>query len=370
MFFFPCFIVATSCLEPYNPPAIKEVVDLLVVDGFLNASDSSVNVHLSKALAISEDGSPQPELHANVRVEEENGIVYPLAEAGEGNYFLKKMDVDLSRRYRLYITTQNEKVYSSDFIDLPSSPAIDSITWKPGVQDEGIGIYVNTHDPLNKTHYYQWTFEETWEYTSGNFSSYKIQNGVVVPQDQNIYRCWTSRPSTEIHIGTSNQLNEDVIRDFQLMFIPIGSEKLFRKFSIEVQQRALTKDAYDFWLQLKKTTESLGGLFDPLPSQVLGNLRSSGGDSEPVLGYFSGGQAVKKRIFISIVDLPRELRRLVPLFCPMDSIDVNSIASFPDMNLIASYGMPFIQGYFTSYEKNCVDCRDNGGDIVRPDFWE
>ena len=30
-----------SCIEPYNPPAIEEVVDLLVVDGFINASDNT-----------------------------------------------------------------------------------------------------------------------------------------------------------------------------------------------------------------------------------------------------------------------------------------------------------------------------------------
>jgi hypothetical protein len=38
---------------------------------------------------------------------------------------------------------------------------------------------------------------------------------------------------------------------------------------MEVQQRALTKEAYDFWLQLKKTTESLGSLFDPFLPKLL-----------------------------------------------------------------------------------------------------
>jgi hypothetical protein len=48
----------TQCVEPYAPPEIKEKVDLLVVDGFMNSTDSSVEVRLSKAIALSETGAP------------------------------------------------------------------------------------------------------------------------------------------------------------------------------------------------------------------------------------------------------------------------------------------------------------------------
>jgi hypothetical protein len=154
------------------------------------------------------------------------------------------------------------------------------------------------------------------------------------------------------------------------MFIPVRSQKITVKYSIKVQQRALTLEAYEFWTQLKKSTESLGGLFDPLPSQVLGNLHSADNSSEPVLGYFSGGQVDSKRIFIPARDIPRELRLPPIQLCPIDSIPIDQIRNYPDMLLIGSYGMPITEGYVTSSGRNCMDCRDDGGALTKPDFWE
>lgn len=364
------FAVVTSCIEPYNPPPITEIVDILVVDGFLNSTDSSAVVRLSKATALADSDGPPPERHAYVRIEDETGNFFPLEESGDGIYSLQKMNLNSLLKYRLVITTSGDEEYVSEFIELKISPPIDSITWRKSIQNESIALYVNTHDASNNTQYYQWTFEETWEYTAGYFSSFEIKGGAVVPQDEDIYRCWKTLPSTEIHVGTSVELQEDAIRNFQLMSIPIGSPKLFRKFSLEVQQRALTKEAYDFWLQLKKTTESLGGLFDPLPSQVIGNLTSLNDSSQPVLGYFSGGYVSKKRIFIGIADLPIELRSITPPFCPIDTIALDQVSTSPNMNIIGPYGYPFIQGYLSSPYSNCLDCRDGGGNTVRPDFWE
>jgi hypothetical protein len=358
-----------SCIEPYNPPAIKEIVDILVVDGFLNSTDSSAVVKLTRAIALSDTGEPAPELNAAVRIEDENGYFYPLVETGNGNYSIHKMNVDPSLKYRLAFTTSNSTQYASDFIELKISPPIDSITYRKDPRFESVGIYIYTHDASNPTKYYQWTYNETWEYTSGYFSSVRLQNGRVVPQDEDIYRCWKSQPSTEINISSSNDLREDVIRNFQLMAIPVGSSKLSRKFSLEVQQRALTKEAYDFWLQLKKTTESLGGLFDPLPSQVIGNLKNITDSGQPVLGYFSGGHVSKKRIFIKISDLPVDLRKIVPPYCPVDTIELAELPTYPDMNLIGPYGYP-VEGYLYSGYSGCMDCTEVGGIAVRPDFWE
>jgi len=142
------------------------------------------------------------------------------------------------------------------------------------------------------------------------------------------------------------------------------------KYSILVKQQSLTKEAYNFWTQLKKSTESLGGLFDPLPSQVLGNMYSENNSAEPVLGYFSGGQTSEKRIFIQFSDLPPDLKLVMPPNCPIDTIVNDDIRNYPNTFLIGSYGAPFPLGYIKSEGPNCMDCRDDGGVLQRPDFWE
>ena len=301
-------VALTACLEPYTPPEIKDDVNILVVDGFINTTDSSSKVYLSKAVPLSHNEAPRVVSNALVQVEEENGPSYILQELESGTYALTKMNLDPAKRYRLSVLTNNDTKYYSDFIDLVATPQIDSITWHPSQQQSGIDIFVNTHDDSGKSKYYRWTFEETWVYRSNYGATYKIVSGQVEPNPLDISSCYHSNPSTEIHVGSTVQLATDVIRNFPFVFIPVLSQKVSVKYSILVQQQSLTKEAYNFWTQLKKSTESLGGLFDPLPSQVLGNIYSENNSAEPVLGYFSGGQTSEKRIFIKFVDLPPDLR--------------------------------------------------------------
>lgn len=357
-----------SCIEPYNPPAIEEVVDLLVVDGFINASDNTAQVRLSKATALAEDGAGTVEQFATVAIEDDEGTSFPLVENEPGNYTLSDAPFSFSRKYQVVIVTQNNKNYYSDFIELTRTPAIDSVTWKSGIQHHGVDIFVNTHDDTDQTQYYQWTFEETWEYTSSYPAAFRIQNGVVVPIEESLYHCWSTAPSTQILVGSTTQLSANLIREARLLSIPIPSLRLSHKYSMLVKQRALSKEAYEFYSQLKKSTESLGGLFDPMPAQVLGNMHSDNPD-EPVLGYFSGGEITEKRIFIRIADLPRDLFELPRYSCFLDTVTVAEVANMSNIVLINSYGSPTILGYTTAAERNCMDCRDEGGVLTKPDFW-
>lgn len=363
-------IVVTGCLEPYNPPAIKDLVDILVVDGFINMTENTATVKLTQASAISDDSDIEKGVTgAVVHIEEEAaGDVYALNEISNGLYNLSNLNLSMGKKYRLSIQRSNNQQYYSEFINLTSCPPIDSISWKPSIQSAGININVNTHDDSGSTRYYQWTFEETWEYTSRFGAALILKNGIVGSNGLNISRCYISKPSTEIHIESSEGLSLDVIRDHRLIFIPARSQKVSNKYSILVEQRALTREAYDFWVQLKKTTESLGSLFDPLPSRVLGNLYSSTNPDQPALGYFSGGETSKQRIFIEIYDLPSELRLSPVVNCGVDSIPVLLINSYPDMFLIGTHGNP-PRVYLTASGKNCMDCRDDGGTLTRPEFW-
>jgi hypothetical protein len=368
----PVFLILlASCIEPYSPPEIEAIENILVVDGFINISDNTASVRLTQAAALSDGATSYPELNATVMVEDENGSTFFLTEQGDGNYYTSgTINLDITKKYRLHVTTGGQKQYFSDYIEVKATASIDSITWRPTDRRDGINIYVNSHDDNPENIYYQWTFQETWEYTAGNYSMYKLVDGEVELNTQNLYMCWLSKPSTEINIASTEHLSGNLVRDYQLVFIPKGAEKISRKYSILVEQRNLTKEAFDFWTQLKKTTENLGTLFDPLPSQVLGNLHSQTDSNEPVLGYFSGGSVSKKRIFIEIGDLPPDLRRSSPPPCAIEQIPNDQLSGSPDMLLIGTYGVPFVEGYTYSTGKNCMDCRDNGGVTSRPDYWD
>ena len=358
-----------ACVDPYQPPFTNEITNILVVDGFINASDQSATVKITRAVRLSDAKAPSPEKKAIVSIEEKGGAVTSLAENGNGIYSKKGIGLNSSKNYRLTITAADGKKYTSDFITLQQTPPIDGVRWE--TSPDGVNIYVNTHDPSGTKPFYRWNFEETWQYNSVFDSSVKLINGTVVVRsiDEQLFDCWKTVPSSDILVSSTVRLKETTIHDFPITFIPKGSQKLMKRYSVMVNQFSISKEAYDYWQQLRKTTTNLGGLFDPLPSQVTGNVHSESDPLESVLGFFSGGSVSSKRIFISLNDLPPALR--IPRSigdCGIDSVlDVRKVEGVAFL-LISPYGTPFPVGYLYS-SGGCVDCRKQGGTTTRPDFW-
>jgi hypothetical protein len=224
--------------------------------------------------------------------------------------------------------------------------------------------------------YYMWKYEETWEHTAALVSNYKLIDGVVFQRapDDLLYRCWTTEKSTRIMVGSTEKLSSEVISDYPLTFIMGGTIRLSHRYSLLVHQQSLTKEAYEFWSQLQKLSEGLGGLFDSQPYQLLGNVHGAV-NNEIVLGYFSGGAVTEKRIFVAYQELPAHLLRMRGrAIC--DERDIKAILNAdlpaaPNSQLlilpISPPGGPII-GY-TWADSYCLDCRLQGGVLVRPDFW-
>ena len=369
-------IALVSCVEPYEPTINDEVFDILVVDGYINTTDQSAKVKLSRAVPIDQVILPSNEDNATVLIEDDGGTTYNLYSSGQGVYIANDLGLDPSKKYRLHVYSSADEEYVSEYVNLNSSPPIDSLVWRP--DDDDISIYVNTHDPDANSHYYEWTYEETWEYNSSFISTYKIVDGIAYPRtfDEQIYTCWSTEASTKILVGTSERLSSDVISNFPITSIPGESSKLSRRYSIQVQQRVVSKEEFDFKKQLERTTESLGGLFDAMPSAVIGNMRSTNPNSTyPVLGYFSGGGVSKQRIFIDFYDLPNEILAIPrPPLCTEDNdinvIPVADVATTTDLLIypIFSQSANAIVAY-SSASRRCVDCTVSGGTTKRPDFW-
>src|SRR5437868_11979399 len=75
----------------------------------------------------------------------------------------------------------------------------------------------------------------------------------------NITDCWQSDTSNTVVLGSSAKLTQNVIFNQPIISIASSSEKVRAKYSIQVKQYALSEDAYNFYVNLKKNTEQLGG---------------------------------------------------------------------------------------------------------------
>lgn len=371
-----CLIIllATGCVEPYAPEVIQAPNSYLVVNGFINANGTTT-IKLQRTQNLDDNTPPPPENGAIVMIEAEDGEQFGMVQPESGKYITAPLTLDPQKKYRLFIRTRAGKEYASEFVEIKQTPEIDEVTWKP-VDDE-LRIYVSSHDPNNNTWYYRWEYETTWQFRSAFYTPIIYENGDVRfrdDRDPQIYICWKSENSTTIELGTSKKLTSDVINDYNLVKIPSNSEKISHRYSILVKQFALTREEYDYLQILKKNSENIGTLFDPLPSQLTGNIKSLSNPNEPVIGYVGATTEQTMRIFIDLRELPRGWK-LYNAECTLEEFklkdrsikDVFGNGVFLPVEPI--YGSrPDPDGY-TYAPAYCVDCRERGTN-VKPDFWK
>lgn len=372
----PLFLVIFSnCIEPYQPPTSSNNPNYLVIDATANSNEGSASVNLLRTTTLTSLENPARETGAFVSIQNDKGESWKLNASENGLYSTTGINFTSENKYRLYIKTINNKEYQSDFTSVKITPEIDSVNWV--IEGDELKINVNTHDLSGKSRYYKWNCVETYEYVSKYASSYIIENGMVYsrPTEKFIDKCWKTNLLNQILIGNTNRLSEDRVNNFNLKVILSNDIRISKKYSLLVHQISITEQAYTYWLNVKKTTESLGGLFDPLPAQVIGNIYSISDPNEPVIGYFSAGSLATKRIFIDASKLPRGFFNYIGSFCPIDTLELELIPKItnPDVLIAPVYfpgGPPVLRGYSTS-SPHCIDCRILGGGVVtKPDFWQ
>jgi hypothetical protein len=361
-------LLLPACVEPYQPAILNAPPSYLVVDGFING-DGITTIHLSRTYEVGARTSAPQESKATLFLEAEAGPRFALRETSKGTYASDKLTLEPGKRYRLRISTLPGQQYVSDFVPNLATPPLDSVSWRGA--DELVTIRVDTHDPKNATRYYRWEYEETWEIKpllvadQEYVRSSRTIRYVWMPYPM---LCWRTANSADLKLANTTKLTQDVVDNFTLLTIPSTSDRLFRKYSILVKQYALSKEEYAYWDLLRKNTENIGTLFDPLPSQLSGNVHCTTDEAQPVLGYVGAHTVQQRRIFISRDDIPRAWRYKTgyeSCYPPDTIIKSQAITTFNSGLFVP---VTELAGSYTFSTPDCVDCRLRGS-AVKPDFW-
>ncbi|MDQ8052080.1 MAG: DUF4249 domain-containing protein [Pedobacter sp.] len=360
----------TACKEPYQPQVTTVNANILVVEGFISTNTDSTVMTLSRTVLLNDKNTTKPELNASVWVENDANASYPLKDLGKGLYGANGLNLDPTKKHRIKIKTVKGSTYVSDFVETKISPPIDDINFD--VRDDGIQLYVNTHDDTQKSRYYRWEYYETWEFNSKYSSLLKVVGNQLVERQfpaDDIYTCYASSKSTNVFLNSTVRLDKDVVYKGSLNFIPKGSEKISNRFTTLVTQYVLTKEAYEFWEKMKKNTESLGSIFDAQPSQLTGNIHNVDNAEEPVIGFISAGTMVKRRVFFERSVLPNWLT-IYPYGCAIDTVKDDATrqglfnGSITPIDIVKSDK----GSYPRASTPQCVDCTIRGSH-KKPSFW-
>lgn len=375
------YILAFGCrdrfIAEYNTPE----TGYLVVEGYINNSDSPTVIKLSRTAKLMGEGGHKPETGATIFVESENNNRSPLYETSAGTYSSNNaIPLDAATRYRIVISA-NGKNYISEYSEVINTPDIDSISWKR--ENEGLQLYVHAQDATDKVKFFQWKFDESWEFHAEFESDLeylydntgKITEVALVPVGQQSRRiCWQHGKSQRLILGTTEKLTTSIVHS-PLHFIPKGSQKLSVMYSILVKQYGLSKQAYNFLLQMRKNTEGIGSIFDPQPSEKAGNITCITNPDEIVIGFVEVSQEKTLRIFLTPRIIGEWIWPRTPCLTKTihnhpDSIAKNAVGWVPLIPkdfIINTTPMKIIT--FTAALPTCVDCTLFGGSLEKPTFW-
>ncbi|QNF33065.1 DUF4249 domain-containing protein [Adhaeribacter swui] len=371
-------LALSNCVDPFDPQVKNIPQSFLVVDGFINAQGVTT-IKLSRTVNLSADSIAPPESNATVYIEEEDGAPIYLAEQQAGTYTSGSLNLNFLKNYRLHLKLASGKEYTSDYTLIKTTPPIDEVTWES--KSNGLQIYVNSHDASKATQYYHWQYEETWEYTAAYQSPLEYSNGTIISRKEDIYRCWNTQLSNAIRIASTARLSQDVVSNYPLVIVPSNSIKLGVRYSILVKQYALSPEEYLYYEMLQKNTENIGSLFDPLPTQLTGNIHAVADPTEPVIGFVGAYSETQKRIFVNHDELPKTWdidyeSCVAPDSIVIDNLFYRNLAEVENhfstgiylpLTPIFSKGIPRLIGY-TATAAGCADCRLKGTN-VKPDFW-
>jgi len=362
-----------QCKKAYDPVVLTQGDSYLVVDGFINTSPGGItNILLSRTKNLTDTVVTIPENGANVQIADAAGVTYTLFATGfDGTYSSGPLTLSSAGKYKIVITTSNNRMYESDFVAAKQTPAIDSVGWRQ--ESEGVNLYVNTHDPSSNTRYYRWQYVQTWEYHSQLETIWGFTNGLAYLRtpEQQVHVCYVTKLSPGILIGSSASLAQDIISNQLIGTIPVYDTTLQYRSSFLINQYALTPAAYFYWQIIQKNSQQLGTLFDLQPSQLEGNLHCITNSNEPVVGFMTATTLQQKRIFINNADLQNWLIPAGSYNCSVVDVPQNPvnflIVSTPDDSYAPWYYVS--AGPLKLAKKVCLDCTLSGGVNVKPAFW-
>ncbi|MDP5169282.1 MAG: DUF4249 domain-containing protein [Bacteroidia bacterium] len=385
----PLLMLLDGCREPYEPDIVG-FADLLVVEGRLTNDTAGSVVLLSRSYGF-ELEKVIPVSGALVQFESASGTTYVLPELENGRYVSDPAVFDpvIGESYRLYVRTVDGKEYVSSYEEMKATPAIESVDWQIGTKErdvsglirDGVYITLNTRDPENNSRYYRWTWKEVWEFRvpfpiKGPWVWEPTPGVVPVAPGVSTEVCFRNESSTAFLLGTSRQLDDDVIVEFPLTFVDARSGKLGYGYSIEVDQYTLSEEEYTFLQTLKKNTETTGSIFDPIPAEISGNIRNMADSTEVVIGYFGASTVTKDRIFIKrneidppIVDVYIPFRACETMSLPLNLTELRTKLESGGLSFYDTIRDPFGNPVgFSIVASSCGDCRLSGSPD-KPSFW-
>jgi len=357
-------IQLVSCVQEFMPD-IDEYRNLMVVEGLITDEYKQHYVKLTRTTAVGKISEGEPVTSATVIVTDDLQNEYTFSEMSPGYYLTDSMIFQPGQFYTLRIITSGDS-YISTPMELRATHDIDRVyselQYLPVQGTDllklGYQVYFDSYDPTNSTKFYRWEYYETWETLFPRRFDYPM----VVNKN-----CWVDHRSSRIYIDNTTSTQEAIIEQYPLVFIGTETARLDVKYSLLLKQYAISEEEYWYWEHIRDLNQEVGGLYEPIPSALPGNMMSENHPEIDVLGFFSVSGASSKRIFIKNDTIPKPNYYY---YCITDTVpNLNGIDGIGTEIFIVERTDPPTVVYIITPYRACVDCTVFGTN-VKPPYWD
>lgn len=376
------FILAISmysCVDEYWPDVFPKYENALVVDGEITNKPGPYTITLSLSSDIN-NPSFRPFVGCEVVISEEHGESEILEEIEEGVYStsIDGIQGKCGKSYNLSIITPKGEHYETEFDKMSFPTEIDSIYTEIEYQPHpdydfrnitGLRFYVDNFTSELKDNYYLWKLEPTYKFNA-NYRIKYYWDGQMhrFANSDSLYTCYLTKTVPDIFIFNTVDLESPKISKFPLHYVTTETKELSIRYSLLVKQYSLTKDAYQYWENIKSLDNEQGTLHSRLPFQIQGNVKNVEDTNEHALGFFTVAGISEKRMFI---DRPLGVDWHYPDSCNLYPIYQELL--YQNMQFWPLYFPAFYLGggqsaAWVDYQW-CVDCTKLNGDLKKPEFW-
>jgi hypothetical protein len=306
-----------SCTEPYDPD-IDRGQQVLVIDGFLNNHTGNNHVVLSMANPYDSAGIPKRIRNARVFITDNDRRVSLYKEITPGYYIPVDASFtgEVNRTYTLTVETPDGQVYESEPEVLMPPLIPEKVSGGYNTAEKLVGNY---YGDISKTAediceiYYDFESDNAeiprFRFTSSQITEYLIYKELIPPTDAKasiLFYCWMTKDDNSLRFTNEKYRSNAVEVKNQTVCVTAPDGRISvpdmdtnamdyadtyittyeHKRIVRINQYRLNPDAYTYYKGIEKQSAGEGKMFDPLTSQLYGNIICKTTPDQMVLGFF------------------------------------------------------------------------------------
>jgi hypothetical protein len=304
----------TTCHEVFEPQLETPNEQILVVDGAITNEAKPYSVRLSYAKPFTADYTTEivPAKGALVYIGDNFGNQEILAEKAGGLYESSGNGIRgvIGRKYYLYIRTADGNTYEAAAETMMPAPSKVDVN---GVAAENKYLEANSNGDLNQFVRYGLNMKIDIQSPGGQPGYYHLKTRatnqttyVEWPRGRCstcpfiIYYCWDSNLLEKLPnvVATKPQENTYISKMHNLGFLQefiynpydttaIKDAALHCGWILTTFIYSISENEYQYLTKLHDQLEAKNVLFDPIPTQLEGNIKCTSNEDKKVFGYFS-----------------------------------------------------------------------------------